>query len=61
MKILLYRSFLSTIFLLLPLLLTASVLADVSSWDIATYPKHVQEQLQKAQKAFKEEKLPAST
>ena len=55
MKILLYRSFLSTIFLLLPLLLTASVLADVSSWDIATYPKHVQEQLQKAQKAFKEE------
>ena len=55
MKPLRYRSFLSTIFLLLPLLLTASVFADVTSWDISTYPKNVQEQLQKAQNAFKAE------
>ena len=55
MKNLPYRAFLSTVLFFLLLLLTASVLADVTSWDISTYPKHVQEQLQNAQKAFKKE------
>lgn len=51
MKNLINRSFLLTIFLLL----TLSALADVTSWDISTYPKIVQEKLQKAQNAFKAE------
>ena len=51
MKTPLFRSFFLTIFLLL----TLSVLADVTSWDISTYPKIVQEKFQKAQNAFKAE------
>ena len=49
-----------TVICFLFFLCTASVLCDVSLWDISTYPEKVREQLEKAQQAFKEKRFTES-
>lgn len=53
MKHLRSRTFIYTLFLIC----TVPVFGEVLQWDIATYPTEVQEQLDKAQQAFKKEKF----